>query len=330
MVRLRGVINKIVITFLIVGGTLLGFQRASAASGEYMSWGIEKMGLDKAISAIDEKGNAPNILVAVIDTGVNEAVFRERFPDRNLSGYCVAVCEEGMIDKVNQGTHTIGTIAEGTSDNVDLLMIRVSDEHEFSLRALLTAIDYAISQGADVIDINAGLFFDFDDETYNEEEGMTWGEIYQQAWQIEKDKIDEAVAAGAIVVSIAGNDGESEIHYPASYDNVISASAAESNLEIANFSNHNEHVDFAAPGAGIMGLNASYGREGQGPTTQDQGTASAAAHLTAAVADILSFNKDLSFDEMMELLKSKAVDLGETGKDEYYGNGFVDFSKAAL
>ena len=331
MVRVRGVFVCIVIAFLMFGGALLSFRSASAAgdeSAEFMSWGIEAMGLDNAISAIEQKGDAEHLLVAVIDTGVNEAVFREYFPDRNLTGYCVAACEGGMVDNVGQGTHIISTIAEGTSDNVDLLMIRVSDSGNFTVTDLINAINYAVSQGADVINISAGNVFDFDDETYNEEYDMTWGEIYRLVWEIEKEAIDEAVDAGAIIVGAIGDDGNNYARYPASYEKVIGVGATNEDLTLTNFSNFNEFVNYVAPGTRIEGLNARYGAEGQEMTFLNYGTSTAAAHVTAAVAALLSFNKDLSLNEVTELLNSKAIDLGTAGRDDYFGNGFIDFSEA--
>ncbi|MBR2994923.1 S8 family serine peptidase [Candidatus Saccharibacteria bacterium] len=326
MVRVRNIFTYIIISFLMLGGVLLGSQKAFA-TGEFMSWGIEAMGLDKAISVVEEKGDAPHLLVAVLDTGVNEALFRDTFPERTLLGYCVAVCPDGMVDNVNHGTHIISTIAEGTPSNVDLLMIRVSENRTFTIGDLRTAMDYAVSQGADVILVSAGMSLDFEDETtFNEQ--YTWGEIYHMIWEAMQEKVDEAVDTGAIVVSVAGDDGEGEVFYPASYDNAISVGAVSEGLTIADFSNHNEYVDYVAPGMRILGLNASYGAEGQETTILDQGTASAAAHVVAAIANILSFNSDLTLNEVMRLLNSKAVDLGETGKDDYYGNGFIDFSEA--
>ena len=326
MVRVRGIYTHIIITILMLGGVLFGFQNALAAS-EYMSWGVEAMGLDKAISVIEEKGDAAHVLVAVIDTGVNEALFRDYFPERNLFGYCVVACESGMTDKVNHGTHVISTLAEATPSNVDLLMIRVSEGRTFTIGDLKTAIDYAISENSDIIVISAGMALDFEDESsFNEQ--YTWGEINSMIWESMKGKMDEAADAGAIVVSVAGDNGTNEVFYPASYDNVISVGAVSEGLTIADFSNHNELVDYVGPGMRIRGLNASYGTEGQDITTLDQGTASAASHVAAAVANLLSFNKDLTLDEIRVLLNSKATDLGETGKDDYYGNGFIDFSEA--
>lgn len=304
-------------------------EESSETTPSYMSWGIEAMGLDNAIQAIEEKGDANHLLVAVIDTGVKTAVFNEYFPERTLYEYCVITCENGMDDTVGHGTHVIGTIAEGTASNVDLLMIRVSTDGNFSVGNLLTAIRYAVEQGVDVINISAGSPLDLNNETYNSQYGMTWGEIYRQIWEIEKGVIDEATEAGAIVVAAAGSGTDEHEEYPASFDSAISVTSVNPSLAWANLSPHNQYIDFAGPGTKIYSLNYRYtGEEGQSIQNWNQGSSMAAPHLTAAVAALKSFNIDLTFENVMELLRSKAIDLGDEGRDDYYGYGFVDFSEA--
>ena len=294
-------------------------QGGDSASGKqnYMSWGIEAMGLNYAIDAVEKKEDASNILVAVVDTGVKTSVFNTRFPEKDLDGYCLEGCEDGMDDTIGHGTHVIGTIAEGTADNVKLLMVRMSNSGSFNLTKLLTSIEYAVSQGADVINVSAGVIFDFEIENH------------RLAWEIAKEYIDEAEAAGAVVVATAGNTGTDGANYPASYDSAISVGAVNNELERAGFSNHNEYLDFMAPGVAVYGLNYAYtGGEGQSIMYQEDGTSMAAPHITAAVANLKSFNKDLKLLDVVSLLKMNAIDLGDEGRDDNYGYGFVNFADA--
>lgn len=318
----------LIYSFLPLENVFAADDDEAVSASEYMSWGIEAMGLNEIVAAINQKSDVPEILVAVIDTGVNEAVFHERFPNRHLDSYCVATCEEGMVDEVGHGTRVISTIAEGTADNVNLLMIRASATPTFTVTDLINSVNYAVSQGADVINISAGNPFYFDNDDYNEDYEMTWGEIYQLVWEIEKDVIDGATESGAIIVGAAGNDGDNEYeHYPASYDSAISVGAVNEDKERANFSNYNEYLDFVAPGVMIYGLNAFYtGGEDEEITSWGEGTSMAAPHITAAIADLLSFNKGLTMNEIVEILRLKAIDLGDEGRDDYYGYGFPDFS----
>ena len=192
---------------------------------------------------------------------------------------------------------------------------------------MIDGINYAVEQGADIINISAGTFYDFDNDTYNAEYDMTWGEVYRLAWEMEKAAVDAALEAGAIIVSGSGNEGENIVDYPASHDGVIDVGAINEDLTIANLSNHTQYVDYAAPGANVRGLNTFY--EEQGDITMiSQGTSMAVPHIVAAVANLLSFNKNLTVDEVKEILNAWAIDLGVTGRDDYFGNGFVDFSDA--
>ena len=54
----------------------------------------------------------------------------------------------------------------------------------------------------------------------------------------------------------------------------------------------------------------------------------AAPHITAAVAILKSYNSDLSLAETKDLLIAHATDLGEPGRDIYYGYGMIDFKTA--
>ena len=71
----------------------------------------------------------------------------------------------------------------------------------------------------------------------------------------EQQAFDELYAAGILHVAAAGNHQVEEpgvLHYPASYESVISVAALDANLEIADFSAQNEPVELAAPGVGVL------------------------------------------------------------------------------
>lgn len=57
---------------------------------------------------------------------------------------------------------------------------------------------------------------------------------------------------GVLMIAAAGNDGTSDLHYPASYDNVLSVAAVDQNREWAAFSQYNSLVDISAPGVDIL------------------------------------------------------------------------------
>lgn len=64
--------------------------------------------------------------------------------------------------------------------------------------------------------------------------------------------INDAWAAGVVIVASAGNDGLNTPRYPASYDNVVNVAASNSADLKASFSNYHTTVDVIAPGEGIL------------------------------------------------------------------------------
>ena len=68
---------------------------------------------------------------------------------------------------------------------------------------------------------------------------------------------------GCLVVASAGNDGTTDLLYPASYDYVLSVAGSDSNDKAATFSNYGKTVDITAPGVNTFttGFNDIYQSE---------------------------------------------------------------------
>ena len=54
-----------------------------------------------------------------------------------------------------------------------------------------------------------------------------------------------------LLIAAAGNDGNAEYSYPASYETVLSVAAIDSNKNITSFSQKNDQVNIAAPGVSV-------------------------------------------------------------------------------
>lgn len=83
------------------------------------------------------------------------------------------------------------------------------------------------------------------------------------------------------------------------------------------------HIDFAAPGWAI------YSTVTNGGYTFGSGTSYSTPLFCGVVAALFSINPTLSPDEVIELLKTSAADLGPPGWDQYYGWGRINFGAAA-
>ena len=265
---------------------------------EFNSWGIEKMGLDYASKLIEEAGNASEIVVAVLDTGLDTELFNENFSDKLAGTYSVVSGKTEAPDELGHGTHTAGTIAEGTPNNVKIFSVQLSTGRQMYTTDIVAGMDYAIYYtNADVVNMSFG--------------GYNYGKAeYISLEAMRENKI--------IPVASAGNESTSTPSYPASFDNTISVSALDITLNFASeFSNFGKTIDFAAPGVDVLSINGTM-----------SGTSMAAPHVSAAAAIAKSLNKDFNLETTKEFLATRAVDLGMNGKDSKYGFGFIDFNDA--
>lgn len=73
-----------------------------------------------------------------------------------------------------------------------------------------------------------------------------------QASTTERNGFDSLFASGVLSIAAAGNDGNTQFSYPASYDSVVSVAAIDSNKALATFSQRNSQVELAAPGVSVL------------------------------------------------------------------------------
>jgi len=156
------------------------------------------------------------------------------------------------FDLIAHGTHVAGTIAAvgnngagitGVMWTASIMPVRVFDASGMtSLSQILSGIQYAIDNGAKIINASYG------------------GSNFSQA---EMDEIAAANTAGIVFVAAAGNGGtnnDTTPTYPANYNlpNIISVAASDQNDKLASFSNYGKKtVDIAAPGVNIWSTAAA-------------------------------------------------------------------------
>ena len=252
------------------------------------------------------------VKVAVLDTGI-----QANHPDLSSriasGGYNFINNSSNPVDGNGHGTVVSGIISASTNNGVgvassaytwpvSILPLKViNDSGIGSSTEVIAAINYAVQQGAHVINMSLGS---------NQYGGLL----------AEETAINNAVAAGVTIIAAAGNYGDSSLTYPASYTNVISVGATSNDAKNtrASFSNYNGSIDLVAPGVGIVStqINSSY--------VSASGT-SVSAPIVAGVAAVLKgLNSSLSPGEIKNIMTSTATDLGPAGKDNEYGWGLVD------
>ena len=261
---------------------------------DYNSWGVEKMALDHAIDS-SKIEILSNVTVAIIDSGCNMNLFNQNYSGKIVETYNVLEnSTTSMVDENGHGTHIAGTIAEATTSNVKILPVKVSRTGSMYNTDVVAAINYITEYNkADVINMSFGSYYK--------------SEAIEQA-------IDSANNKNIICVAAAGNDNTNKKHYPSSLDNTISIASVDSELKKSSFSNYGSDITFAAPGTNILSING-----------KKSGTSMATPHAVSAIAILKGYNKDLTLENTINVLKLTALDLGEEGWDEQYGYGLISF-----
>ena len=273
----------------------------------YNSWGVEEMGFDKALNSIDQS-RLQDVVVAILDTGCDMDLFNKYYNGKIVDTY--SVYGDKMYDNNGHGTHIAGTIAESTGDNVKIIPVKDSDKSSITTVNIVAGLNWIIDNGnIDVVNMSFG---------------GSKSEIIAQT-------IEAANQENIICVAAAGNDGVSAPSYPAALDTTISISAVEKSvddgsLSKSDYSNFGSHITFSAPGTSIKSLNSQTSDHGSEDLIIKSGTSMATPHVVSAVALLKGFNKTLTKDQVVDLMKKSTIDLGDDGWDSLYGYGFIDFS----
>ncbi|MDQ1266084.1 MAG: serine protease, partial [Bacteroidota bacterium] len=187
--------------------------------------GIDGQGNDKITNGIDDDGNG----------------FIDDWRGWDFGTVDSAGWDNDPMPGNPHGTHVAGTVAAvinngigiaGVAKNVKLMPVKIGDDNENS-KSVLHSYDgilYAASMGAEIIN-------------------CSWGGSTKT--QSEQEILEAAQKLGALVVAAAGNNGEMEPFYPASYKDVISVAAVNQDDKKVYFSNYHNTVDVSAPGFDI-------------------------------------------------------------------------------
>ena len=271
-----------------------------------MGWNQLSIGADFP-QRVGCRGN--DVTVAVIDSGIQEIGILE---GRVLEGknYLDEQDPTNVTDTVGHGTFVSGIIAAG-ADKCKILPLKCFDSDKGTLGHILDAIyDAVVTYEADVINLSITLL----ESNYTPEQLTELHDILELY-------VGNASTLGSLVIAAAGNEGTSAISYPAGCSDAIGVGAVDAENKHCYFSQYNESVFVVAPGMGVVSTAiAGY--------TQNTGTSFAAPHVTALAAIAKSMNPDLTTEEFKMLLQTTATDLGDEGRDDYYGYGLINCEAA--
>lgn len=269
-------------------------------------------------------GGSPNIVVAVIDTGVSL-----NHPDLKpnvISGYDFVEGDNIPQDGNGHGTNVAGIIGAalngvgivGVAPSTHILPVRVLDNGGSGYTSDVAAgIDYAADR-AQILNLSLGGAFD--DYFINSAIGYAINTQHR------------------LVVAAAGNCGDSSYFlngctsqnqyvYPGAYSlsypsGVIAVGAVNDYDQHASFSNSDPYVTVSAPGVGIYSdyLNTGFASE--------TGTSQATPHVAGLAALIWARHPEYSAAQVEQVITSTAVELGNAGRDADFGWGRIDVQAA--
>ena len=141
-----------------------------------------------------------------------------------------------------------------------------------------------------------------------------------------------AVKAGIIPVAAAGNERSegNPLEFPASLPHVLTAAAVGADGNGTGFSNVNAAVDLSAPGEFIMtavplALDEELPADGY---EHQSGTSFSAPMVSAAVAWIRQARPTLTPDQVFQVIRLSAVDVGRRGWEPDTGFGVLSVARA--
>ncbi len=244
------------------------------------------------------------------------------------------------------GTHTAGTVGAvgfngiagtGVAPMALIMPIRVFGVNDGRLSDFMQGMLYAAglpnasgtvpAQRADIISMSLGL-----------KTPAACG----ASFSAEKLIIDRVRGAGVAVVIAAGNESAeklTDVSFPANCDGVIAVGAVNSKRERSYYSNVGPSLGIAAPGGdirdgiegGILSTSATWENGVRKPAMAFyQGTSMATPHVAGVLALMKWANPALTGAQLETLVRSGSIseDLGDPGKDNFFGVGLINAKKA--
>lgn len=218
--------------------------------------------------------------------------------------------ENAMSDESGHGTQ-MALIASGLvtpngagtlSQAPPIIPIRTFQADGYASSSdLMTALQFAVQEGASVVN-------------------MSWGSSVDSDFL--RNTLRSANASGLIFIASAGNTPNGEKVFPAANEEVLAVGAIGSDGELWPSSNFGDFIAFTAPGSADLPI----GHEG--PPGSYAGTSIASAYASAVLSTYRANNPTLSREQSVKNFLDALTDAGPAGKDSRYGAGVLD--EAAL
>jgi surface antigen len=278
-------------------------------------------------------------LIGVIDSGLTAGNADLDYANVTLGSDFVGDDANPLLDTTEgskHGDHILGIIAaeqdngegiDGINDDAPLFVSRAIGSGE-TAEAIVEFVDAAIASDQPNAVLNLSL-----DLTQVDAEGnvTTRYEFTPE----ERGAIEYARQNGVILVVAAGNNADTmSVLGQASqeFDNIITVGAAQ--LDFINGEWQASPTDYSSYGEGLDVV--AYGGVANNPVESLEadstgtafGSSVATAKVTGAISRIWAVNPDLSYRQIIDIVKTTATDLGVEGNDVETGAGLVNLAAA--
>jgi len=265
---------------------LHALPKGAIVSEKGIPWGVRHIQAPKAWS----RTTGHRVKVGVIDTGADFG-----HPDLRHSleaGINLLNRLAPPQDDNGHGTHIAGTIAAanslhgmiGVAPRSTIYPVKAFDYNGTAFVSdIILGIEWCVRHQMDVVNMSFGM--------------KTKSRSLLNA-------VKHAYQSGVLIVASSGNDGRvGDIDYPAGYSQTIAVGATNQANRVAKFTNRSSLIDIYAPGDRIVSSWPG------GKQREMSGTSMATAHVTGAIALLLSLKPRLTPARIKTIVKNSAKPL---------------------
>lgn len=263
--------------------------------------------LDKSCNRIDDDGN-----------GLVDDIRGWDFINYDNSVQAGEINPSGV--GTHHGTYVAGAAAATGNNNkgiagadwgTTILPIQaINDDSYGHTLSVARSIRYAAAQGADVISMSLGS---------------------QEPDDMVRLAVQDAIAAGSVVVAASGNNGCNCMVYPANYPEVVAVGAQSTNGQPASFSSWGANLDVLAPGVSLYTTDWQASNQTSAYASGIGGTSLATPIVSGTLTRLLSHRSDMSALQLIAALHENLNRLSlptNASRSDTLGFGSLDAAAA--